>query len=245
VDTGFADGYAVLGDPDGGSTSGVIPGLVDSGNLAPSQKAEITFFNSSNTVANINLVGKYLNTQIADLVRPIQLDPFESITLTGEQLGMVPNQPVGLRYNANTAVTVLSSTRRFGDSDANQGQTQVGTRWYFGDAFINRIHAGNLYFENMFFYNPGIADASIQLRFVFNVGTESSHTFNVPAGNYAAVALHSLLPILSSRVFNYFSIEANSAQPFAVSMMHYDLVLSGGWSSDGAPLGLTNPLASV
>ena len=28
-------------------------------------------------------------------------------------------------------------------------------------------------------------------------------------------------------------------------MTHYDLFLGGGWSTGGAPLGLTNPLSSM
>jgi hypothetical protein len=46
-------------------------------------------------------------------------------------------------------------------------------------------------------------------------------------------------------VFNYFSINAFAARPFAVTMTHYDLVLAGGWGTKGAPLGLTNQISSL
>jgi hypothetical protein len=239
-------GYTVMGDRDGGNTAGVIPGVVDSGNLLPSQFTEVTFFNSSNATTTINLRGRYLNSNIPDLIRPISLAPFETLTLTGVQLGLVANQTVGLRYDSNNKVTMLTSTKRFGDSDASHAQTQVGNRWYFGDAFINRLRAGQLYFESMYFYNPAITSVDIQLRFVFNVGTESSYSFSVSPGNYARVDLHQLAAILNHAVFNYFSIEAFSlTTPFSVTMTHYDLVLGGGWGTGGAPLGLTNPISSL
>ncbi len=244
-DISNADGYAVMGDNHGGASTGVLPGLVDSGNLAPSQFSEITLFNSSNAVANINLLGRYQSSNIPDLIRPITLNPHESITLTGIQLGLVANQTVGLRYDSNVNVTVLESTRRFGDSDATQAQSDAGNKWYFGDAFINRLRAGQLYFENMYFYNPASTDIAVTLNFIFNTGAPSSYTFNLPARNFGAVALHQLTAVLSHAVMNFFSIEATSTAPFIVSMTHYDLVLAGGWGSAGAPLGLTNPIISI
>lgn len=244
-DLSLSNGYYVMGTPGGGSRAGVIPGLIDSGNLTPSQKSEITLFNASSSPATITLVGKYLTSGIPDLVRPISLAPFESITLTGTQLGMVANQPIGLRYDSSTPVTVLASTVRFGEADAAQAETEVGNRWYFGDAFINRLRAGQLYFESMYFYNPNVVASTIQLRFVFNFGAEASHTLTVPARNFARVNLHTLPAVLNHAVFNYFSIEAFSTNAFSVTMSHYDLFIGGGWITGGAPLGLTNPIASL
>jgi hypothetical protein len=220
---------------------------VDSGNLTPGQKSEVTFYNPSGATASIQLHGKYLNSNIPDLIRNIPLGAHQSITLTGTDLGLVANQTIGLRFDSNVGVTVLESTRRFGDADASQAQADAGTKWYFGDAFINRLKAGSLYFENMYFYNPAGVDISIQLKFIFATGTpaETTYTFSVAPGGYSTVALHQLAAILNHAVLNYFSIEASSDAPFVVSMTHYDLVLAGGWGTQGAPLGLTNPVQTI
>ncbi len=244
-DLSDASGYSVFGSVGGGSRAGVVPGLIDSGNLTPSQHSEITLFNSSNSQATINLVGKYLTSGIPDLVRPIVLNAHESLTLTGTQLGLVANQTVGLRYDSNVAVTVMTATQRFNDADATQAQADVGTRWYFGDAFINRLAAGQLYFESMYFYNPAVVDTTVQLRFVFNTGPEANYSLSVPARNFAKVDLHQLSVILNHAVMNFFSVEASSTSAFSVTMSHYDLYIGGGWITGGAPLGLTNPIATL
>lgn len=234
-------GYAYMGDPDDGSTSSVVPGLISSASSSPS----VTLFNGSNTVANVGIVGKYTSAGLPDLVRSIVLQPFQSRTLDATALGLVNNQNLGLRFDSDSRITVLAETVRAGDADATQSSSEAGTSFFFGDAFINRLRAGTLYFEDMYFYNPDVAALPVTLNFSFNDGATSSYTFSVAPKSFATVPLHQLPAILNHAVFNYFSINAVAARPFNVSMTHYDLVLAGGWGTKGAPLGLTNPISTI
>ncbi|MFN0132363.1 MAG: hypothetical protein ACKVW3_07530 [Phycisphaerales bacterium] len=240
-DLDTASGYAVLGDADGGATSGVIPGIQNQLGAT----TNITFFNNSNTATTIGLVGKYVSSGLPDLVRPISIGAFERLTFTPAELGLVADQAVGLRYDASTKITVLAETVQFNDSDATQGANRAGTSWFVGDAFINRNKAGTLYFETAFFYNPTTDPLNITLDFIYRQGTVTSHTFTVGAKDFQLINLHQLPAVLNSYVFNYFAVQATASAPFVMSMNHYDLVLQGGWSTKGAPLGLTEPITNI
>jgi hypothetical protein len=236
-------GYGVLGDPSGGATSGIVPQLLSRDN--PTATSEITIFNSSDSDANIGLLGRYIGTSLPNMTRNITLGPKESITLDQDDLGLVNNQVMGLRYDSDVPVTVIGGTRQFGATDSTHANTEAATAWFWGDAFMNRIHAGTLYFEDMYFYNPTTEDLQITLDFQFSTGEFSSHTFTVGAKDFSLIKLHELPAILNHRVQNFFSIEASAAQPFVAKLTHYDLFLAGGWGTKGAPLGLTNPVSSI
>jgi hypothetical protein len=235
-------GYAVLGNPDSGATAGVIPGLISTSPASP----HLTLFNSSATPATVGLIGRYINSGIPDFISNITLAPFESRSFTAVSLGLVPNQIIGLRYDSNTRITALGGTDQHGASDVTQAATDAGTSWYFGDAFINRKVAGSLYFENMYFYNPDTNPLPVTLNFYFNNSDiPATHSFIIGPKDFATVALHTLPAILNHAVFNWFSVKAEADRPFSAMMNHYDLVLSGGWGTKGAPLGITNPISTI
>jgi hypothetical protein len=236
-------GYGTLGDPGLGATTGILPLLLSRTN--PVATSEVTFFNSSDTPATIGITGRYIGTALPNLTQTIDLGPWQSITLDAAGLGMTNNQIMGLRYDANTSVTALGGTRQFGATDVSMANTQAADSWFWGDAFINRNHAGTLYFENMYFYNPTSDILPITLNFQFNTGETRTHSFEVGPKDFATVALHQLQAILGHRVFNWFSIEATADAPFVAKLTHYDLVLNGGWGSRGAPLGITTPVGSI
>jgi hypothetical protein len=192
-DLATGSGYAVLGDPDGGATTGVIPGLVNGASASP----QVTLFNPTNSVATVGIVGKYINSGLPDLIKNVTLQPGESKSMDRVALGLVSDQTVGLRYDSNVKVTVLAATIQSGDSDATQASTEAGTSFFFGDAFINRLRAGTLYFENMYFYNPDATALPVTLAFQFTDGATSSYTFSVGPKDFAAVALHTLPAILN------------------------------------------------
>jgi hypothetical protein len=236
-------GYGVLGDNDGGALSGVVPQLLSRQN--PTATSEVTIFNSSDTSATVSLIGRFIGTALPNMNQTIAIGPRQSVTLDGAALGLVNNQVMGLRYDSNVPVTVLGGTRQFGATDTTHANTEAASSWFWGDAFMNRVHAGTLYFEEMYFYNPTNQDLPITLNFQFSDGQTSSHTFVVSARDYSVVNLHELPAILNHAVQNFFAIEATANQPFIAKLTHYDLFLSGGWGTKGAPLGLTNTISSI
>lgn len=240
-------GYGVLGDPSGGSTVGVVPGVMESSTV----HTTLTFFNTTTTAATVGIVVRYIGAALPDIVRQITVNPRSAVNLAGADLGLTANQLAGVRYDSTVPLTVIGGTIRPGSNppdatvDITQANTDVASDWFFGDAFINRKFAGTLYSENMFLYNPDVNPLSVTLTFVFNDGFRSSVSVVVGAKNFASVALHQLAQILNHKVFNFFSVEASASGPFAAKMNHYDLVLDGAWGTKGAPLGLTNPLSTT
>jgi hypothetical protein len=233
-------GYSILGDPDGGALAGVLPGITN----GPSDFTRVTIFNPGDTAATITINGRYTNSNLPDLVRVITLAPRARLTLDGTQLGMVSNQTMGMRWSASQQLSVLSTTRRAGDADATVSGSEAARAWYFGDGFLNRTHAGRLYFEDLYFYNPHNESISVTLNFFNSYGEITSSVVTVNARDFGRVALHDLQAAMP-RVFNWFGIEAIADLPFVASMTHYDLVLGGGWGSAGAPLGITTPLYRI
>lgn len=230
-------GYSVLGDPEGGSLAGVLPGITN----GPSDFTRVTFFNPSETAATVSINGRYTDSNLPNLMTVITVGPRSFLTMNGAQIGMVANQTMGMRWSSNVDLTVLSSTARAGDADATVSGTNAANSWYFGDAFLNRVHAGRLYFEDLFFYNPNPTPLSVTLNFYNRQGEQTSMIVSIGAHDFAKVALHDL-EVAMPRVFNNFGIEARADMPFLASMTHYDLVLGGGWGSAGAPLGRLTPV---
>lgn len=240
-------GYGHLGDPDGGATSGVVPGLLHTDSV----KTSVTLFNPNAASAAVGLVSRYISSAVPDVTRSVTIPAFGFVTLSGVDLGLTPGQLAGLRYTSNRPLAVIGGTLSPGavppDSatDATGANVVAASAWFFGDAFLNRRHAGTLYFETMYLYNPDVVTLPVTLRFIFSDGFVSSITVNVGSRSFTAVPLHETRAILDHRVFNFFSIEASASRPFAAKLNHYDLVLNGAWGTRGAPLGITTPLSLI
>jgi hypothetical protein len=72
-------------------------------------------------------------------------------------------------------------------------------------------------------------------------------TFNVElaAGQFQEVKLHQRPEILQRTGALFYSVEATATTPFITSMTHYDLVLGGGWATQGTPFGIINDLSKI
>lgn len=234
-------GDAMLGDPDGGSTRGVIPGVIS----GPANFVQISIFNPGDTAANITITGSYLSGTLPSFVRNLTVGAHGVLTLTGAQLAFVNNQPVGLRIASSVNVAFFARERQLTEGNATLGATAAGTRFFFGDAFISVPQAGIRYFENLYFYNPDSAGLTVDVRIMFSNGDISSVPVFVAGDGFARLQLHQLSEILSRGGNQFFALDISAPRPFVVTMNHYDLFLTGGWSSGGAPLGLLNPLATI
>ncbi len=234
--------YGVLGQPNAGSTFGAIPSLTSSAGIT----SEIAFYNPGFLPTTIVITGKYVNASLPNLSRTIDLPAFGSIVLSGESLGLVADQPIGLSYRANAPVTVLASEYQRGESNATGAITEVGTRYFFGDAFINKASAGINYYETLAFFNPAAAASTVTVRLLFTTGEVSVFTVPLSAQGFAQVNLHERPEILNRPTnANYFSIELTAPTQFGVELTHYDLFLGGGYTQSGAPLGLLTPLSRI
>lgn len=233
------EGFALVADPAGGSTTGTVPQLTNGDTVT----AELALFNPTNTVAAVQLRGKYVAADLPDLIRIINVPAGRSVVLKGTDLQFVPNQPIGIAYSSNVAVVVTGSQRSFGDADATGTTSVASNTLFFGDAFINTALAGSLYFETLAFSNPTNLNVNVKVTLQFT-GVNDTLTVYVPvdAGDFAQLKLHELPELIIDRPgLNFFSVIVDSVVPITATMTHYDLYLGGGWTTSGVPLGITVP----
>ncbi|CAG0955310.1 hypothetical protein PHYC_00430 [Phycisphaerales bacterium] len=241
--------FSVIGSPvtpdspQGGSTRGVITNIMQGSKVS----SEIVFFNSGLTTATVTLAGNYIRTQgLPAFTRVFDIPARSIFTISGSSLGLVADQPVGLRWTSNVAINALGSEQQFGDGDSTQPATTAARQYYFGDAYIDVPQAGNLYFETMFFHNPTNVSSNVTVRLVFLDGTTSSFNVSMGPGGFAEVKLHERPEIIQQRTGRqWFAVDASSTKPFIASMQHYDLFLGGGWATSGVPFDISTNLARI
>ncbi|MBL8761837.1 MAG: hypothetical protein JNL50_11110, partial [Phycisphaerae bacterium] len=235
------EGFALVADPIGGSTTGVVPQLTNGDTTA----AELVIFNPTSGVAAVELRGKYIAAALPDLIRIVNVPAGRSLVLKGAGLQFVANQPIGISFSSNVPVVVTGSQRSFGDADASGATSIASNTLYFGDAFINTALAGSLYFETLSFANPTNLNINVQVTLQFT-GVNDTLTVFVPvdAEGFAQLKLHELSELIIDRPgLNFFSVIVDSIVPITATMNHYDLYLGGGWTTSGVPLGITVPYA--
>jgi hypothetical protein len=240
-DTAKKVGYAVLGNAQGGATQGVVANIANSTAIVP----EVSIFNAGPSVASVTLRSTFLEVALPEVVTIIEVAAGETITLDAAGLGITQNQPVGLRYTSTSMITVLASEAFAGDADATQSGTQAGTSFFFGDAFINTKAAGTSYIETLGFYNPSASSLTVNIDLLFVNGDTERVFVTMDPDGFGSIKLHELDVILDRGGLQFFSIQVSAGSSFVVEMTHYDLFLGGGWSTGGAPLGLTNSLSSI
>ena len=236
----FAFGY--LGIRDGGSTTNIITSLTNGTNVT----SEFSIFNASGVDATVDIVGTYLeDSALPTLIRQVTVGAGERLRLTGTDLAFVTNEAIGLRITSNTDIAISTIQRQRGDADATTAFTEAGTSFYFGDAFMNPLRAGNLYAETLAFYNPNDADNDVTITFFFADGSaERVRMETIAAEDFLLLRLENIAQVVQSRPqLNYYAMRIDAAAGVIVSMSHYDGFLGGGWSTGGAPLGLTSSIA--
>lgn len=239
VATGTA--FGLLGDPNGGATTGILTNITQ----GPQVNSEIVLFNPSGSAATITLSGTYITANLPSFNRQITLAPNTQLVIPGSSLGLIPDQAAGVVWRSNQRIVVSSNETQLGDGDSTQPATSAGTRFFFGDAYINPPGAGTLYFENVFLGNPTTADQTVAVKILFVDSTTATFNVNVPANGFAQVRLHERPEILNKVGSPWFSLDLTSALPFVASMQHYDLSYGGGWATSGVPLGFVQSLDTI
>lgn len=236
----FAFGY--LGVRDGGSTVNIIASLTNGTDI----QSEFSIFNSGDTDATITITGSYLEDPgLPDLIRQVTVAAGQRLRLTGTDLAFVANEPLGLRITSSVDVAISAIERQRGDANAAAAFTEAGTSFYFGDAFMNPLRAGNIYTESLAFYNPSDTDAEVTITFFFADGAaERVRMETVAAEDFLLLRLENLTQVIQNRPqLNYYAMRIDSTTGIVVAMTHYDSFLGGGWGTGGAPLGLTSSIA--
>lgn len=233
--------FGLLGDSNGGATTGIITNITQ----GPQVSSEVVLFNPGSTTATVSLTGTYVTGNLPNFSRQITIAPNSQTVINGSSLGLINDQAAGITWRANQRIVVNSNQTQLGDADSTQPATSAGTRFYFGDAFIDPAQAGRLYFENLFIANPTSSAQTISVRLVFIDATTSTFTVQVAANGFAQVRLHERPEVLNQVGSPWFALDITSPTPFIASLQHYDLSFGGGWATSGVPLGLTQDLNTI
>lgn len=235
-------GFGYLGDAQGGTTKGVIPSLTHGTGIT----GELFIFNPGTTRATVTLTGNYIAANLPPLVRTFDVPGGNLLKFDGASLGITANQPMGISYTSNVPVVLASDQIQNGDADATSPFSVGAQRFFFGDAFINTVLAGSLYFETLSFYNPSSTSTSITVTLLFTNSDQINVSVPIGPRGYAQLKLHELPELIQDRPgLNFFSVIASASVPFAATMNHYDLFLQGGWTTSGVPLGITNAFSTI
>ncbi len=244
---GNESAFGALGDAQGGTTKGALTNITNGNGVT----SEINIFNPGTAPATVTLSATYIRNNITASQRTIQVPAGRSVTVTGASLGLVAGDAAGIRYTSDLPVSVLSYQSQRGDADASTPQYEAGTRFFFGDAFINGATAGRLYFETLYFYNPTTVtnNATVNIIFYNEPGAapraNTAVNVSIPANGFQQLRLHELQAIVGGGLPSFFALDITGALPFQVSMEHYDLFLGGGWAASPVPFGIKTPLADI
>lgn len=234
-------GDGLLGDADGGTTAGVIPNISSGGGV----NSSLSFLNTNSTPATITVTASYARVDLPDLVRVITVQPNRQFTISLSTLGVLNSQQAGIRYTSNVPVTGSVTEYQNGDGDATASATVAAREYVFGDLFVNPAYAGVTYIEKLGLFNPSATAIDVTVRFLFTDGTTANLVVNVGAGDFGFVQIDQATQILSRGSPTAFSLDITSQTPIVASLSHYDLYLNGGWSTLGAPIGLTVPVSTI
>ncbi len=245
LDRGQGFGYGSLGDPTGGSRVGIVPSITRGDFVT----GELAFYNPTSQPVSVRITGSYINANLPGIDTTRQIQPRSTLVLRGGQLGIAANQAIGIQYEADRSISVFASEIQNNDANASLAVTDFARNYFVGDAFIGKNRAGEIYFETVSLYNPTEIDSTVNLNIYFQNGTQTVIEVPLSAGGFASIDLHTRPEILSYP-FNQirFAVEATSTLPFAFNFVHYDLFLGnggGGWGTNGAVVGLSNPLSTI
>ncbi len=234
-------GFALLGDPNGGSVEGVIPSISTGSGV----ESAIAIYNPGSSSATVTLRGAYQRADLPEFIRTITVAPGGRFSATMAQLGLIDSQIAGLRYESTSAVTLSTHQYRAGDGDATAAATRAATTAIIGDAFVNPAVAGITYIEELALYNPASVDVNITITFLFNDGSTGQTSVNLAPDSFGFIRIDQQPAILNRPDLAFFSIRLDAPTPFVASFNHYDLFLNGGWGALPAPIGLTIPLSRI
>lgn len=233
--------YAALGDQ--GATTQVVSSFSQGINTT----SDLTLFNPGTSATTITLTGTYISAGLPGISRTFDLQPKSQLHLLGTDLSLIADQHIGLRFRSSSNISVLATQEQHGEADATATSADAGTRFFFGDAFINTVGAGNLYFQTLNVYNPTTSAININVRILFADGTTSLITLaNVAGRGYSELRLHERPEIVTQRTGDVlFALDATSTSPFVATLTGYDVTKDSGWTIAGQPFGLTNPLSRI
>ncbi|MEQ8316684.1 MAG: hypothetical protein RIE77_12495 [Phycisphaerales bacterium] len=235
------EAFGVLGDPTGGATFNVVPSFTSGSEVT----GELTLYNPGDAATTVTITSDYITAPLPSVQVSREIGAGQTLVLRAGDLSLAADVAAGLTIESGLPLAGVALERQNGDANAIATQNTAASTWFFGDAFLNSEEAGLTYFETLSFFNPTSESIAVEITLFFNDGTTENTVRQVGAGSFNNLRLDTFAPIIDRQMLNFFSIQVSSNLPIIASLTHYDLVLDGGWTNAGAPLGLTNPLERI
>lgn len=235
------EAFGVLGDPTGGATFNVVPSFTSGSEVT----GELTLYNPGDAATTVTITSDYITAPLPSVQVSREIGAGQTLVLRAGDLSLAADVAAGLTIESGLPLAGVALERQNGDANAIATQNTAASTWFFGDAFLNSEEAGLTYFETLSFFNPTSESIAVEITLFFNDGTTENTVRQVGAGSFNNLRLDTFAPIINRQMLNFFSIQVSSNLPIIASLTHYDLVLDGGWTNAGAPLGLTNPLERI
>lgn len=236
-----AGGDGLLGDASGGATRGVMPGIQSGAGVV----SNFSFLNANNAPATVTLVASYARLDLPAVTRTITIPARSSYTATFDSIGLIAGQNAGVSYSSDVAITMSTFEFQNGDGDTTTTATTAAKTQLFSDIVIDPTLAGVQYKQRLSFFNPTAQSIDVAATLLFSDGTTASISTRVEANNYAFLQLDQQPAVLARTGLATFGLKLDSSQPFVASLLSYNLLLGGGWSQQGQPIGLTTLLSNL
>ncbi|MBL8763591.1 MAG: S8 family serine peptidase [Phycisphaerae bacterium] len=235
-DSNIRGGFAILGVPSEGSTSGVSP----EGSLGITSGQEfITILNAGAKEASVTLTFLFGNGS------SFRVDVLAAAARrTGLNLGQVPgfpagSQPYSVVFTASQPVALSLST--YGTSGGALGtrfSDVASTLWSFSEGFRPKGNTG-VVGEYLRLFNPSAATVVVSITLDFGDGTEETFLRGVRARAAAQFDVHEFVSSARQGQDSFYGVRIKSPIPIVAYMAHLDANLGGGFGTLGVSLGNT------
>lgn len=238
-------GDALLGDPNGGSTRGALPGVRSQDGVV----SNFSILNTNDVPATVSFVASYARVDQPPILRSFTIPARSTFTQSFQTLGLLAGQNAGVRYTSDLPVTLSVFEYQNGDANATTTATTAARGFNFADLFLQPSQAGINYIQRLSLFNPTNQTIEITPTYIFtNTTSATGPTIRIEANSFAFVQLDRDPLILSAPQIQggvQYSVRLDAAQPFVANFLSYNLLLAGGFSALGQPIGLTTPLTAI
>ncbi len=238
----------VPGNATGGlATTGVVPFVDRTSGIT----STFVLFNPGSSRSTVTLTARSEDTTKAPIARTFEINARSVLRtdLLWATFGGV--RPFHITYTSTQPVagTIFQTADDRGDSVFDPTTNVTSTGWAIADGFLNRLSAGDTYFETLALTNPTAASFNVTVEYYLydhrtpgSQGGQSQRvvqSVQLPARGMVSVQLHlpTSVPLQSSGPdLMPFAIFVRSSTPIYASFSHWDLFQGGGWSTFGTPI---------
>lgn len=229
------------------ASTGVVPFVDRTSGI----DANLVLFNPGNSRATVTLTARSEDTSKAPVVRSFDILARSSISTDLTWASFGGTRPMQITYTSTQPVagTIFQNAPARGDSVFDPTTNVTSTGWAIADGFLNRLSAGQQYFETLALTNPTAASFSVTVEYyLYDHRTPGSQngqsqfvtqTVQLPARGMTSVQLHlpTSVPLQSTGPdLMPYSIFVRSSTPIYCAFTHWDLFQGGGWSTFGTPI---------